>query len=196
MAIKIFKLSHTLGNPRVFATPNHESFVDEFLDKIPSIPPDVKIPKFQLADIEKKTQAFYLVSNSILVFSKEVYMGPLGRILSFSGDVFETTLNDTGEELFLLNVTAMYNCIDHASTIYTAPPPLKQERGVDHQMGIKVPAFFPNLIGDSSLFRIPQHKRSAIYVASRGHEDSDDFYYMYQQSGLKGLEFQQVWDGD
>jgi len=196
MAMKILKLSHSLSCPGIFATPRNDTFVRDILGIIPLLPKDVRMPKFQLADIETKNQAFYLLSNSVLVFNKEVYLGPLGGILSFAGDVFETTLNDTGEELFLLNVTSMYNCIDHANTIYNAPPPIKQERGVDHQMGIKVPAFFPSLIGDSSLFRIPQHKRSAIYVASRGHEDSDDFYYMYQQSGLKGLEFQQVWDGD
>ncbi|WP_395747191.1 hypothetical protein [Prosthecobacter sp.] len=194
--MKIFKMSHTLGWPRVFATPSHELFVEEFLDQIPAVSRDAKVPAFQLADIEKKGLPFYQISPSILCFNKTVYLGPLGRILSFCGDVFETRLNDTGEEIFLLNVTAMYNCIDHANTIYNARPPLRQERGVDHQMGIKVPAFFPGLIGDSSVFRIPQHQQSAIYVASRGHEDSDDFYYMYQQSGLKGLEFRQVWDGD
>jgi len=163
---------------------------------VPEIPENAQMPKFQLAVAEAINQPFYLIDNSVLVFSKDVYLGPLGRILSFAGNVFETTLNDTGEELFFLNVTAMYNCIDHASTVYNAPPPLRQERGVDHQMGIKTPAFFPGLVGDSSLFRIPQHKRSAIYVASRGHEDSDDFYHVYQQLGLKNLEFRQVWDGD
>ncbi len=152
------------------------------------------MPSFQLADPARQSKGFYRVGNGVLAFTKDVYLGPLGESLSFAGHVHETTLNDTGEEIFLLNVTAVYNCIDQANTIFNGPQ--GQERGADHQMGIKDPAFFPNLIGDSSIFKIPQQVRSTIYVASRGHEDTDDFYYMYQQVGMTGLEFQQVWNGD
>lgn len=192
--MKIYKLKHTLSSPNIFATPRNDIFVAEFLSKLPDVSADFEIPSFQMADPAKSISGFFRIDNSILAFTRNVFFGPLGQSLGFAGHVHETTLNDTGEEIFLLNVTAMYNCIDRANTTFNGPQ--GPQRGVDHQMGIKEPAFFPNLIGDSSIFKIPQQARSTIYVASRGHEDTNDFYYMYQQLGMTGLEFQQVWDGD
>lgn len=192
--MKIFRLKHTFDAPAIFATPNHDDFVGEYLTYGKSLSAATRLPSFQLGVFDAKTDGFYHLSNSVLAFDKQTLLGPMGSALNFAGDLHETKLNDTDETIFILDVSAVYNCIDRANTIY-----IKfrgEERGVDHEMGIKVPAFFPNLIGDSTIFKIPQQMYSSIYVASRGREDSDDFYYMYQQSGLKGLEFQQVWDGD
>ncbi len=190
--MKIYKLKHTQGLGSIYAAPNNERFVAEFLRKLPEVPAEFKISSFQLADPTQPSADFYRIDNSVLVFSKKVYMGPLGQSLTYAGNIHETTLNDTGEEVFLLNVTAVYNCLDKDRTGFRSSH--GEEKGVDHRMGVITPAFFSGLIGDSSLFRVPQQLRSTIYVASRGHGSSDDFYFMYQQSGLKGLEFEEVWD--
>lgn len=56
-------------------------------------------------------------------------------------------------------------------------------------------AFFPELIGDSPIFRMPQTK-DRLYVATDGSGDANDFYTLYQASGFKGLQFKEVWTRD
>jgi hypothetical protein len=192
--MKIYQLMHRAGVGSIIATPRNDHFVSEYLRKFPDLPAEAVVPSFQLADPAKAHADFFRIDNSVLVFTKKILMSPLGQSLAYAGNIHPTTLNDTGEEIFLLNVTAEYNCLDQANTIFHTAH--GDEKGVDHQMGIKTPAFFTTMIGDSSLFRLPQKRRSAIYVASRGHESSDDFYHTFHQLGLTSIEFRQVWDDE
>jgi hypothetical protein len=154
------------------------------------LPRDAPIPRFQLGDPEHKTQGFFNVSNSVLVFNKSTLLGPLGSALERSGNIHTSRLNDTGEEIFLLNTTAVYNCLDTSQTAFRTPT--GQEVGVDRGMGIEAPAFFPDLIGDSWIFRVPQ-MRSTILVASDGRGGADDFYTSYMESGMQELRFESIW---
>lgn len=190
MAMKIFRISHTSDAPPIYPVPDPDKFAAEVLGHLSELEESASIPGFQMADPAMSGSGFFNLSNRALVFSKEVYLGEMGRSLGFSGNVHPTSLVDTGEQLFFLNVTAMYNCLDIAKTTFFKSR--GEEIGVDHGMGIKEPAFFPKLIGDSLIFRIPQMK-SAIFVASDGSGFEEDFYSIYQSSGALGLAFKEVW---
>lgn len=191
--MRIFRVSHTSDAPPVHPVPDPDAFATEVLGRLSELEESTSIPSFQMADPAMSGSGFFNLSNKVLVFSKDVYLGEMGRSLGFSGNVHPTTLTDTGEELFFLNVTAVYNCLDISKTTFFKRR--GEEVGVDHGMGIKEPAFLPKLIGDSFIFRLPQMK-SAIFVASNGSGYEEDFYTIYQSAGASGLAFKEVWSGE
>ena len=184
--MRIFIVSHNVEAPAVAATPDPEGFFKSFMRDLSALDNKVQIPHFQLLDPLAKRYGFFNISNKVLLFDQATLLGALGRCLEFSGDLYPTILNDTNEELYLLNVTASYNCLNLAETVFYSPT--GEEVGVDHGLGIKQPKFFPKMIGDSYIFRIPQ-MRSAIFVASDGSGYEEDFYTLYQTSGIRGLSF-------
>ena len=192
MAMTIYQIFHTLQAPKIAATPNHDKFAEEVLLNLPRLEREAPVPPFQLGDPNLVSQGFFHVSNSVLVFTKKIFMGPMGYALGMAGNVHETKLNDTGEEIFFLNVTASYNCLDRSKTVFYTPG-RGEEVGVDHGKGVKKPAFFPNLIGDSWIFKLPQ-KNHAIFVASDGSGEDEDFYTLYKETGMQELRFDVVWE--
>lgn len=193
MIKKIFLISHTIEAGHVAATPDPDIFFRTVMRDLPALDENAPIPSFQLLDPSKRGDGFFSISNQVLLFDKAIYLSDLGASLGFSGNVHSTILNDTKEEIFFLNVTAIYNCLNLAETVFKSPH--GEEKGVDHGMGIKKLVFFPKLIGDSYIFRIPQRK-SAIFVATDGSGTQEDFYTLYQASGIRGLSFDEVWSGE
>ena len=193
MIKKIFLVSHTVEAPAVVATPDPDAFFKSIMRDLSILDENAPMPPFQLTDPSKRGDGFFNISNKVLLFDKSIYLGELGRSLGFSGNVHDSILNDTSEEIFLLNVTAVYNCLNLAETVFKSSN--GEEMGVDHGMGIKKLVFFPKLIGDSYIFRIPQRK-SAIFVATDGSGTQEDFYTLYQASGIRGLAFEEVWSGE
>jgi hypothetical protein len=188
--MNIYRLFHTTQAPRIAATPNHDKFASEILGNLTNLPIEAAMPPFQLEDPALVSQGFFHLSNSVLVFTKPIYLGLMGSVLNRAGDVHPSKLNDTGEEIFLLNVLASYNCVDRSRSVFYTPT--GEELATDHGMGIKKPAFFPNLIGDSWIFKIPQ-MQSVVFVASDGSGGADDFYSLYNESGMQELRFDLVW---
>ncbi len=190
--MKIFRLTHTLEAPPIASTPDPDLFTREILRDLSKLPRDASVGSFQMGDPGLQADGFYRLSNSVLVYTKEVYLSPLGYSLDYSGNVHPSKINSLNEEIFFLNVTAFYNCLDVNKTVFLKSR--GEEMGVDHGCGIKAPAFFPKLIGDSKIFHVPQ-LRNTILVASDGSGREEDFYTLYKQSGYRGLEFIEVWDG-
>lgn len=191
--MNIFRLTHTLESPPICSTPDPDFFAEKVLMNLDQLKADVVIGDFQLGDPNLNGDGFYRLGNSVLVFSREIYLGPLGYSLNFSGNAHPAKINGTDEDIFFLNVTAVYNCIDIENTIFFKPR--GEEMGVDHGMGVKKPAFFSKLIGDSSIFRVPQ-MMSTIFVASNGLGYEEDFYTLYRSSGIRGLLFEKVWSDE
>jgi hypothetical protein len=190
--MKILKITHPLGTPAIHPIPDPDKFAEEIMSprNLRALDRNTKIGAFQKADYHSSSDGFYLLSDFVLVFTRAVYDSEMGRLLDFSGNVHPCTLQDTGESLYFLNVTAVYNCLDVAETTFSTGR--SQEKGVDHGLGMTAYAFFPKLIGDSKLFRIPQSL--SIFAASDG--SSDDFYGAYQNAGLGGLSFTEVWSDE
>ncbi len=191
--MKVFRLTQTLESPVIVSTPDPLRFAQEVLWDLTKLPNDADVGNFQQTDPGLRADGFYKLDNSVLVFTRDVYLSPLGYALNYSGNVHPCKMNGSNEEIFFLNVTAFYNCLDHDKTTYFKRR--GEELGVDHGLGIKVPAFFPKLIGDSKIFRIPQ-MRQAIFVASDGSDPDEDFYTMYRESKYRGLEFSEIWNGE
>jgi hypothetical protein len=192
MAMNVYQVYHTEEAPRIYATPNHDQFAANVLLDLTRLAEDAKIPAFQKANPELSCKGFFHLSNSVLVFTKATYASRVGPSLDLAGRVYVSKITDTAEQVYFLNVTAFYNCLDRAQTVFYSPS--GEETGVDHQMGIKSPAFFTNLIGDSLIFKIPQMP-SVIFAASDGTGTENDFYTLYRESALEGLRFKLVWNG-
>lgn len=188
--MRVFRIVHSPEAPEIYPVPDPDRFAREITFRLSELGEDADIGTFQLADPTRGGADFYKVCESVLVFSKKVYLSDCGQNLDFSGNVHQSKFADgSDEELFFLNVTAAYNCLDIARTVFYAAGG-REVVGADSGFGIKEPAFFPKLIGDSSIFKIPQMK-TAIFVACDG--GGEDFYSRYQDAGLRGLSFREVW---
>ncbi len=192
--VRIFEIGYTDKAPPIAATPNNDQFWREIMRDLDTLPADATIPPFQLIRAPFTTaKGFFNLPSKALVFTERVLSSSLGEFLEYSGNIHKTQLNDTGEEIFFLNITACYNCMDRNNTTFNAPN--GEELGVDHEMGIRKPAFFPNLIDESLIFKIPNMSH-LILVASDDTGHSQDFYRAYQESGLEELKFNLVWEGE
>ena len=105
-------------------------------------------------------------------------------MLSFSGNIHPTKLVDTGEDIFFLNVTAIYDCLNVEESTAC---------GSDEYGALEKYVFFPELIGESRIFKIPQ-LRKGIFVRADGA--GDDFHALYHAAGLKGVDFVEVWSDE
>ena len=191
--MKVYQITHPVETPIVHPVPDPDKFAAEVLSvlKLPTLDPATEIGPFQKGDINSSSDGFYRLSNSVLLFTQAAYDSEMSRLLDLAGNVHPSVLLDTGEKLYFLNVTAVYNCLDAANTVFYTRR--GEEKGVDHGKGVKTPAFFPKLFGDSKLFRIPQMPLT-IFAASDG--SGDDFYQAYRNSGLHGLKFTEVWSDE
>ena len=187
--MKIYKVTHTMDAPGAYAVPDPDRFAREVLFKLSELKEDAEVGPFQLADHSRVGASFYKVSDGVLVFSEQVMHSEMGGMLGFSGNVHPSKLLDSGEEIFFLNVTAVYNCLNVQESYFRGLD-VKEQKGVNEGIGITRYAFFPKLIGDSSIFRIPQLTRT-IFVEADG--SGGDFHALYHAAGLKGLDFEEVW---
>lgn len=188
--MKIFRVTHSAEAPEIYSVPDPDRFAREVLFNLSELSEASDVGRFQLSDPARGGADFYKLAESVLVFSRKVYRSECGQNLDFCGNVHESNLADlSGEEILFLNVKASYNCLDLAHTVFFAAGG-REALGVDSGFGIKKPAFFPKLIGDSSIFKIPQMK-TAIFVACDG--GGEDFYSRYRDAGLRGLSFREVW---
>lgn len=194
MAIKIFQIRHHFDCPSVIPIPDPDQFASEVLDNLENLSPMAEIPEFQLADPSVVNRGFFKLSNRVLVFSKDTYSHDMGAALDYCGNVHKTKIVDTGEDLFFLNITARYNCIDIKNTMFYSTG-RAGELGVDHGLGIKSFAFHPKLIGDSSIFRI-SHSRGSVFTVHDEDGNKEDFYSCYQNSEAYGLKFDLVWESE
>jgi hypothetical protein len=149
-----------------------------------------RIPHFQLVDHTSNLGGgFFNFCNGVLVFNQSVWESDLRPSLEYSGSIHSTILRDTGEEIHFLNVTGMENCLNFAETVYRTPAG-GEEKGGNHNLGVIKPAFYPKNIGKNvfHVYQIP----GEIFAASDGAE-GDDFYFEYQKSHFRGLQFEELW---
>lgn len=189
--MEIYRVSTSKTSPQIFPAPDP----DAFFSALPSALSGKAVEKlecegFQFELPRAEPAGFYRLSDRFLVFDRSIYLSEVGRLLGFAGEVIETTVFGLPDPVFFLDVTAQYNCLDVQRTEFFDRHGSKM--GVDTGMGVKTPAFYPKLIGDSSIFRIPQ-KRASILVATSDVESSDDFYQVFSASGLSGLNFELIW---
>jgi hypothetical protein len=113
----------------------------------------------------------------------------LGEIMHLCGEMLPGILDDTDEEIVILNPLLCYNCFDKKNSVYFAA-------GGEFISEVTKHVLFAERIGSSTLFRIA-HLGGLYCLAGRdAEEDVEAFYPVYQKMGFTGLVFEEVWDSE
>ena len=133
---------------------------------------------------------FFYLSPGTLVFDHEVYKSDLGEILARSGELLPAKVELPEEDVFILNTTTCYNCLDIKKS--------KLRKTPDGTVVIQIfeHVFHSDRIGIETLFKIPETKATTIYTVTGLDNDRDEFYTLYKESGFTGLKFEEVWSED
>ncbi len=187
MAMKIFRIQPDYD----FWTlaPTVQTFIPKF--RLDQLRDDWNPPPFYVLDpIRTKKSDFFDIGSGAVAYNHRVYDSVVGEIIERAGEVLHATLEGTGEEFFIFNCTACYNCLDRSKTEMRLTP--------DGKMAIQVKkyVFHPKRIGDCSLFKIPETHRVELYALSRPSDYGDEFYNQYHALGLTGLKFEEVWSDE
>ena len=134
-----------------------------------------------------KEMDFYHLSTGIVAFRQRVYESNLGEQLDRCGDVLPAVREDNGEEFYVLNPLACFNCLNRAMTKLRTTPDGKTVVQIFNY------AFHPNRIGGESVFRIPETHLTELYASSGVISPDEEFYHQYQANGFSGLKFNKLW---
>lgn len=119
-----------------------------------------------------------------LVFRRSA-LDVLSDIFWNCGEILK--LYNSEHELFLLNVTKCIDCLDKNNSVlhYT---------GAGILYRIEKYAFRLTEERFPLLFKIPQTKHSLVYKVEYENPHENSFIERYESAGLKGLEFQLLWE--
>lgn len=142
-------------------------------------PPEVVV----LNPLKKRGNFFYLIPGA-LVFDEEA-LESLRDLLEMAGQILELPLGN--ETLYILNVLECINALDSDRSVWNIDPQSSQ------RLSLKQYAFRRGFVLESTLFKIPETVRGEVLVYSDLKDRGDEFMYRYLDSGLTGLEFQELW---
>lgn len=145
-------------------------------------------PTFYVQNPLKKRSNFFLGVWGGLIFDGAVMNDYVARThLELAGEILPARL-ESGEQLYVLNVTEVANALDHETTMF------RKDRLGQSIMGVLRYAFKTERMIQSSIFKIPEMMRTDVLtVSGRFPEPEDEFYAAYQPSGLRGLTMREVW---
>ncbi len=109
----------------------------------------------------------------------------LDMFLEMAGE--QLPLPYQGKELIICNILQCLNCVDEEHSEWRLR---KGER-----IRLLKPAFFPQCMEASTLFKIPQ-LRENIYCWEKAEDPESEFRACVLENNLKGLRFELVWEGD
>ena len=111
----------------------------------------------------------------------------LQDLLEMSGEMLPLSYNN--ESFTVLNVTECVNVLDEDGCKWV------YGKSTGARIRIERYAFRANRLTEAPLFKIPETCRSEI-LCCEGLKDSDDeFKHRVERLGLKGLIFEEVWEG-
>ena len=145
-------------------------------------------PTFFVHDpVQSKDTDFYRIRSGILAFNKRVYESDLGEVIERCGEVLPARREDTGEEFYILNPLACFNCLDREKTKLRTTP--------DGKVVVQVYeyVFHTERIGGESAFKIPETYLTELFASSGYVAPSDEFFHQYHENGYTGLQFEKVW---
>lgn len=148
-------------------------------------------PKFYVQKPFDPKSNFFVTYPGSFAFDQNV-MDNAGIIKFFeaSGEILPIKM-ETGEMLYILNVTEVNNCLDHEKTTFRVYP---------HSGYCGAPkkyAFHSFRMPLTDIFKIPETARSQILTVTGLHSDPiEEFKSAYDVSGLTGLKFIKLWSDD
>jgi hypothetical protein len=97
---------------------------------------------------------------------------------------------EANTELFIVNVIECVNALDKKNSQHDV-----YSDGVKSNRIIRF-AFHPNRLHEPSVFKIPETVDTQILTYSGVKNPENEFMYAYEQSGLKGLKFELIFNND
>ena len=155
---------------------------------------DLIPPTYYVHNPVMERSNFFIINPGVLCFDEATRNRErIDGIFERAGQILPIHL-DTGEQLFILNVTECINAIDPSvvdRSVYWNEELKRQMPG-----SIKKYAFHSHRLSGSTIFKIPEEVTACPFTHSGWVAEEDDFYIMYRKSGLTGLQFEKVWEGD
>ena len=143
-----------------------------------------KPPKFYINDPLLEIGDFLHITPSVLCFREKVFHSEIGSLLGAAGEILEITIEGESETLYILNPLIRYNCLNHEKLEYQNPfakvfPMISKF------------AFYSSRIGDSSIFKLPDSP--SVPTLCFQSSDYENFYDLYHENSIRGLEFKEIW---
>lgn len=185
--MKVYRIEFDVNHYQYFLPENAEDWKRLEMDCTPKVgvwePPVV----FILEPLHIRGD-FYQFGGGFLIMSTRA-TEVLEGFLAMAGELLP--LPQGGQEFTILNVLECINCLDHEATEWF----VNEATGEKYRP--KKYAFNPNHFTSSMLFKIPETCRAEILVVEgRGHCLDEEFRYVVEQAGLKGLLFKEIWSDE
>ena len=127
---------------------------------------------------------FYNFASGNLVFD-EIALDVFQTLFEIAGEILPLQV-ERGQKLYLLNVLDCRNALDYDKTVWDYYSNGSKGRILDI-------AFHKNRIGNiSTIFKIPETSKTAIYCYTDDRNEDDQFYYLYHKHKLTGLIFEEI----
>lgn len=183
--MKIWKLVEDVNNYAVLTLIDEKNiltFSDQFNKgsslKDEWVPAEVKIFK---NDDKKQVGDFFDITAGVWAFNENA----LNLIKDYIEEDKSEILPLKGEEktYYLLNVFNYINCIDLEKS------QVRYFRNSERIMSISKYVFEPNMLKNEHIFKSTLQKRGPIFI-------SDKFKLILENSKLKGIKFELIWDSE
>jgi hypothetical protein len=135
--------------------------------------------------LNKQSDFYSLINTAALACNKNAIY-KLGRFWDLSAELLPIYL-ENGEELFIVNIIDCVNALATNDTEYDY-----YEDGTRSNRILKY-SFHENRFHESSIFKIPETANIQILTYTGLKSLEDEFYTAYQQSGLAGLIFEEIY---
>ncbi len=129
---------------------------------------------------------FYQFDPGILITSPRATDVLRGE-LELAGELLP--LPYKGKEYTVLNVTECIDCLDQEGSKWLRTSLGEEIYPLEY-------SFHKHRFTESSLFKIPETHKSEILVVEGLKDPEDEFRYIVESAGLKGLIFQEIWSDE
>jgi hypothetical protein len=168
--------------------PEDESLLSDFsliLDCTPRLAEWKAFGLYCFNPMQKKGDFSYMLPGSFIV--REGVMEGISTFTEMAGEQLPMSLQ--GETQYLINVTECVNSLDQDKTIFTTDP----DSGI--RLGsIEKYSFYPNRFSESSLFKIPETRRTDVLTLERSMDPEEEFKAYVEENKLSGLVFELLWE--
>ncbi|CAN5539923.1 hypothetical protein BH09VER1_BH09VER1_23970 [soil metagenome] len=149
---------------------------------------DWKPPEFHVHNPKKARTDFYTGLTGAISMTSEMRFHPiLMAYFEKAGELLPIKL-ETGEDLFILNVTSIADALDLEQAVMRKNP----STGVP--VAIQQYAFNVERLPNSSIFKIPETKKVNILAYSgRAKSPVDEFLSVFLELKIAGLKVEEIW---
>ena len=190
--IKIYEIQPDIKHCQ-WAMPNDKNFIRELMSfdgksKLANWNP----PKFHIFNSVDERADFYHIASACFAFSENVFKNiEIRTSLEYAGEILPIKL-ETGESLYILNVTSCVDALDIHKSEYSLYWDV--EKNAQAKGAVTKYVFHKDRLSSSSIFKIPDLVKAKIFV-TKGWPGliCESFIDVYNQQKFTGLIFEEVW---